>query len=549
VEGASTGSLTVATFTDQGDASGTRSSTTADFTADIHWGDGQSSAGMVTYSNGTYLVNGSHTYVEEGSYAVIVDVGDDGGSILAAIGKTTVAVLDAPLTDTTVTTALSAPEGASTGDQIVGTFTDADPGAIPTDYTATVCWGDNTSSAASSITLSGGIFSVHGAHTYAEEGIYHPYAVVTDNEGNANLTTGGSTVSTSPTLITETVTLVAPVAGVSGPGNGVPGQPRTFTFTATDACPTDQAAGFVYTIRWGDGTAPLTIPRTAGNGAGVAVDHIYTTPGTYTVQVTATEDGGDTSGPAISIVTVQNVQMQGNTLAVGGTPGNDTVILSPADTTGDINVKYNGKSLGNFKPTDHILVYGQSGNDMIQLAGKQIKGRVYYITVPAFLYGGGTGKNKDILDASGSTANNVLQGGGGTNILTGGRGRDILIAGRGASQLHAGRQDDILIGGWTDYDLTSPGVTSDQKLAALEAIMSEWGSTTDNYAIRVQDLSQGGGLNGFGLLSAQTVHRNGKADTLFGAATASPALDWFFADSVDIVRNKKKNRELQTAIS
>jgi len=41
------------------------------------------------------------------------------------------------------------------------------------------------------------------------------------------------------------------------------------------------------------------------------------------------------------------------------------------------------------KPTDHILVYSQSGNDTITLATTvSIKGTVYYITVPACLYGG-----------------------------------------------------------------------------------------------------------------------------------------------------------------
>jgi CSLREA domain-containing protein len=545
-EGATTGTLTLATFTDAnpGNNSG-------DFTATIHWGDGNSTSGTVSYSNGTYSVSGSHTYAEEGSYAVTVDVSDDGGSSLTGIGRTTVTVGDAALSDRTGTTALSAKEGASTGDQVVGTFSDADPNAVPGDYTATIYWGDGSSSPASAITQSGGTFSVHGSHPYAEEGTFHPYAVVTDNEGNPALTTGRNAVTTSQTLVTETVALVAPTAGVSGPGNGVPGQPRTFTFTASDPDPTDQAAGFVYTINWGDGTATQTIARTAGNGSGVEVDHIYTAPGTYTVKVTATEDGGDTSAAAAASLTVQTVQMQGGTLAVGGTLGNDTIVLSPADTTGDINVNYNGTSLGNFKPTDHILVYGQSGNDTIRLASKKFitgpvdkasKGTVYYITVPAFLYGGGTGK--DVLDASGSTANNVLQGGGGSNQLIGGLGRDLLIAGLGASQLVAGSGDDLLVGGWTGYDLTSSAMTYDRKLAALEAIMAEWGSS-DGYTTRVNDL-QGGGLNGLALLNTSTVHENGLADTLIG--TTGSALDWFLAGLTDVIKNKKTG-EVQTSIS
>src|SRR4029077_15756343 len=133
----------------------------------------------------------------------------------------------------------------------------------------------------------------------------------------------------------------------------------------------DQAAGFVYTINWGDGSPLQTIPRTALNGPGVAVDHVYAASGSYTVQATATEEGGS-SGATSRAISIQAVEMQGNALAVGGTPGNDTIVLSPADALVTINVNVNGTSLGNFNPTDHILVYGQGGNDLIQLASKKI---------------------------------------------------------------------------------------------------------------------------------------------------------------------------------
>jgi Ca2+-binding RTX toxin-like protein len=240
------------------------------------------------------------------------------------------------------------------------------------------------------------------------------------------------------------------------------------------------------------------------------------------------------------------VQMEGNTLAVGGTLGNDTIILSPADTTGHINVNLNGVSQGSFLPTDHILVYGQSGNDTIQLATRTFGTTVYYITVPAFLYGGGTGH--DVLDASGSSANNVLVGGAGRNDLFGGLGRDLLIAGLGASKLHAGSADDILIGGWTNYDLTSTAMTYDRKLTGLEAIMAEWGRTDADYLTRVHHLdgSVSGGLNGSFFLNTTTVHDNGVVDRLFGAPGS--ALDWFFAGASDKVKHKR-NGEILTSIS
>jgi PKD repeat protein len=394
---------------------------------------------------------------------------------------------------------------------VVATFSDADPAGTVGDYTATINWGDGSTPTSGTIAAAAGGFTVSGKHAYDEEGTYQIQLTIQDQGGS-------STTATSTAVIAKAV----PKAGLSGPVDGVRGQPRTFTFTASHPSASDQAAGFVYTINWGDGTPLQTIPRTPGNGGGVSVDHIYTASGSYAVQVSATDDGGSTGTTSQTIV-IRAVEMQGNSLAVGGTPSNDTIVVSPADTVGDLNVKLNGVSQGNFLPTDHILVYSQSGNDTIQLASQKLSGRTYYISVPAFLYGGGKGTDKDILDATGSTANNVLIGGAGTNQLFGGRGRDLLIASLGRSQLNAGIGEDILIGGWTDYDLSSAAMTYDHKLQALEAIMAEWGRTdlgmaTDptGYQARANDLlgpSAGAHQGGRTVRMTSTVRRYTAADS------------------------------------
>jgi hypothetical protein len=97
-----------------------------------------------------------------------------------------------------------------------------------------------------------------------------------------------------------------------------------------------------------------------------------------------------------------------------------------------------------------------------------------------------------------------------------------LIAGAGAATLNAGLQDDILFAGWTDYDISSSGMTYDQKLAAVHAIIAEWGSA-DSYAARLSALS--------GYLNTNTVHDNyvsgvAVVDQLYGKRNAN---DWFFA--------------------
>src|SRR5205807_2521101 len=137
-EGLTTGSLTVATFTD-----GNPGDNTIDMTAIIHWGDGNTSTGTVSYSAGTYSVTGGHTYADEHApYSVTVDVIDIGGSSLTGIGQTQITVADAPLTATCVwTTAL---KGAHLVNAVLASFTDADPGGTLSDYTATIHWGDGS---------------------------------------------------------------------------------------------------------------------------------------------------------------------------------------------------------------------------------------------------------------------------------------------------------------------------------------------------------------------------------------------------------------------
>src|SRR5262249_46787291 len=131
-------------------------------------------------------------------------------------------------------------------------------------------------------------------------------------------------------------------------------------------------------------------------------------------------------------------------------------------------------------------------------------------------------------------ANNVLTGDGSNEVLIGGQGRDLLIGGTGAATLNAGAQDDILIGGWTDYDISSSGMNYDQKLTTLEMIMARWGSA-DSHSTRLNKLA--------GLLNTNTVHDNVAngvvvADQLFGNAAAN---DWFFAGINDTITGKNGN--------
>ena len=185
-------------------------------------------------------------------------------------------------------------------------------------------------------------------------------------------------------------------------------------------------------------------------------------------------------------------------LNTGG--GNDQVVMFPGATAGFMKVD------------------GQGGTDGLDYSGFTSDVRVI---LPLGLATGATGGVANIEDVTGGAGNDVLVGGGGVNALTGGAGRDLLVGGLDADVLSGGGDDDILIGGSTDFD-GNP--------AALDAIREAW-TQPAAYAGRVNNLSNGGGVNGPYLLTNATVHDDGVADVLSGQAE----LDWFFAGPADSI--------------
>jgi sugar lactone lactonase YvrE len=352
------------------------------------------------------------------------------------------------------------------------------------------------------------------------------YTVQASFAGSADYTAASATT----TFIIQT-----PTTSITGPSIGVPGQPLTYTFAVNG--PTQ---GIAFTINFGDGTSVTT----SAGGPTIKLDHLYPTTGAFTIQVTAKDQNGVVSQSANQSVKISTVALEsdpsgGTALAVGGNAaGGDTILVSAADTTGKtVDVTINKTDYGTFTPTGHLLVYGQGGKDSITLKAHHGTG---YIEVPAMLYGEGSGGDK--ISAAGSAANNVLTGHGNNEVLTGGQGRDLLIGGTGSATLYAGAGDDLLLGGSTSYDIgSSSGLTYDQQLAALDAIMAEWGSA-DSYSTRLSALA--------GSLNTSTVHasyQNGQpvVDSLYGNANAN---DWFFAAVNAVIKGKNQN-DVVTTIS
>jgi hypothetical protein len=156
----------------------------------IDWGDG-SPADTVTFTiEATNTIAGSHTYAEEGTYPVGVTIDDIDGPATAS-GSATVA--DAALSATPVSITVAKRNEFT---ETVATFTDANPAATTADFTATIDWGDGSTSAGTVSADPAGGFAVTGTHAYKKK-TNHSVVVSIADDGGASAT-ATSTIRVTP---------------------------------------------------------------------------------------------------------------------------------------------------------------------------------------------------------------------------------------------------------------------------------------------------------------------------------------------------------------
>src|SRR5262249_33575754 len=128
----------VASFTD-----GNVTDTASAFTATIDWGDGTTSAGTIVGSNGSFTVEGGHTYAHDEFASATVNVTRAAhNSQLSLVG--TIAVADADNISGHSATTISASVGQALTNVTVATFTDTYTGHTASDFTVSIDWGDGT---------------------------------------------------------------------------------------------------------------------------------------------------------------------------------------------------------------------------------------------------------------------------------------------------------------------------------------------------------------------------------------------------------------------
>jgi PKD repeat protein len=321
----------------------------------------------VTGSGGSYSIAATHQYAEEGTYTVSIAVADDGGSS-TSLG-TTATVNDAALTAGTAS-ATTSTEGVSSS-SLSATFTDANTGALPSDFTATINWGDSTAATTGAVTGSGGSYSIAATHQYAEEGTYTVSIAVADDGGSS--TSLGTTATVSDPAVVGTGGFVVTAV------EGKPSATQTVA-TFTDPGGAEAIGNYSASIDWGDGTAQSAGVITLASGVyTVQGNHTYADEGAYTVRVHLVHESASATDVTSSAVVADNIPVLSCELHQGKNKHDVTLTGTYTDTAveghtlliswgdGSFNIINLGvASSGSFTQTHH---YHGNGGGLVESGG------------------------------------------------------------------------------------------------------------------------------------------------------------------------------------
>lgn len=297
----------VATFVDP-DASNTQGTQTAT----IDWGDGQTSTGTISTTSNGFSVSGTHTYATPGFYQYTVLITDTDGDSDIAVGRALVSPSSGDLV------AAGKSVNASTTKAFNGSvavFTDPDPSATQGTFTATIDWGDGSTSNGQVTSGPHGTYSVTGTHAYSAPGLYTLTIQISDSDGDTGSATGYAAVAGTQGDLNAVARALTASAGVSFSG------PVAYV---TDPDASNTQGTITAQINWGDGqTSAGTLTPNADGTFTVNGTHTYSDRGllSYTVVVTDT-DGDSNLAHGVFLVTGPGVRM-----AVGGKGSSESSFL------------------------------------------------------------------------------------------------------------------------------------------------------------------------------------------------------------------------------
>jgi uncharacterized delta-60 repeat protein len=481
-------------------------------------------ADSVTFIASIGTVTGS-----AGAWTWSYDAADDLPSTVVTItasdedGGSTIISFDLIVNNVAPTLALGGAASVDEGSAYTLNLSASDPGADTIDHW-TINWGDGTQ------TVSGSPTSV--THVYADGTVnYTISATATDEDGT--FAAGNS--------LAVTVQNVAPTVNPGGPYATFDDAPIMLSGSATD--PAGAADPLAYEWDLDNDGIFGEIGSGAARGDEVGANVTFNPAGlptsTQTVKLQVSDgDGGVTVATTSVQILSTGTLLVGGVLYIVGGNSSDIVLITQSSGTISVSATFNSSNPQTFSAaavTD-IQVRMRGGNDIVLTTS----GVMETMTIDGgsgndLLTGGGAGNvliggtGNDILygaagddillggdgndDLLGGDGNDVLVGGNGNDILSGGSGRDVIIGSQDNDLLNGGTDEDVLIGGYTLHD---------NNVAALDAIMTIWGSS-DGFNSRVAALSGSGGL----LEAGVTVFDDDDHDTLIGSA----GRDLYFGDN------------------
>ncbi len=354
---------TLASFTDSA-----TTDTASLLSATINWGDGTSSLGTITGGNGTFsVVSSGHAYADEGSFvtSIVISNSADGSATTLAGGYT---ATEADMLTAGAAAQIAVAAGATFSGAVVN-FTDSYSGATAADFTATINWGDGSSSAGT-ITDVNGTLGVTGSHAYAAVGKDSISVTLTDANGTASAT-AGNTATVSAASTGKTYNLTKGDDTIQGSAGNDVVVAKSATLTGGDV------------INGGGGT---NILRLSGGG----VFNIAAPDVLANMQIVQAQEGSGASAQTVTLreFTALNV----NVLPASTSPASAGITIYGAQNTDTIH-------LG-------------AGQDIVYLgAGEALKG------------GTGTGT---VHINSGTAGNSISGGTGAINLVVDGGGDVIL---------------------------------------------------------------------------------------------------------------------------
>jgi hypothetical protein len=252
-----------------------------------------------------------HTYARPGSYHASFT------GVLFGTHDVAATVTDDPNSIVETVPPLKPVVGA-TFSLAVATFTDTNPLVQASEFTATVNWGDGTTTPATVTQPMEQPFQVSSSHVYAHVGSFPVTVAIRHLAATPDVIGASASTMTSATVSDATLT---------GAGNivtAVAGVPFSGTVAAfADPNPFARATDFTATIAWGnEATTPGTVTSAPG-GFAVSGSHTFAGSGQIPIRVVVHDAGG-------SSVTVDTV----GAVTPAPPPPATTVALSPAAPDG-----------------------------------------------------------------------------------------------------------------------------------------------------------------------------------------------------------------------